>query len=167
MVDNDERARMHDWVLQKSSANRESNAGESSRQSAPPSPPDGGGGELTGCGSGRVCSGGPSPVSTAGVAPMSTNRHQYVETLKGLVDSLAGGRIAMPVITAMHDGLLHVTTDSINCPPLAEGLCSDTQNHKIEAIRIAKYWWCIVIATQPPQVALRWVGALSLGTDYD
>jgi len=96
-----------------------------------------------------------------------SNRHHYVSTLKGMVESLAGGRVAIPVITAMHSGPLHVTTDSINCPPLDEGLCNDIQNHKIEAIRIAKYWWCIVIATQPPHVALRWVGALSLGTDYD
>lgn len=95
------------------------------------------------------------------------NRHAYVERLKGLVASLAGGRVQMPVITAIQDNRLHVSADVINCPPLAENLCSDANNHGIEAVRLAKYWWCIVIATQPPETALRWVGALSMGTDYD
>jgi hypothetical protein len=139
MVDSDERARMHSWVLQKSRANRESNACEGSRCPAPPSPADGGGRVENSSCAGWVRSSG--SAAEPGVGSM-TYIEDLVQRLKHLCAECG---VPMPDIDTQATETI-VRLGVIKCPPLAATCPAD---HLVRSWEIARIWWGIAMSGRP------------------
>jgi len=158
MATDDDRARLHGWVLQKSGFNAEPSSGPSARKPENACSSDGGRGGQDSCGPGRIRGRGPA---TAGVQTMNSDRRAYMRTLRNLVESLALGRVPVPDIVET-DQALYISPGTIQCPPLPANLCDDINNHSIEAHRIAKVWYCKCVAEAYTGLALNMVGAINL-----
>lgn len=140
MATDDERTRVHRWVLQKSGANAESSSCEGRRCAAAPSPADGGRGEPAGSGAGWVRNSG-SATSAEGVGSLT-----YVEDLVQRLRHLcAECGVPMPDIDT-HATETVIKVGLIKCPPLPAKCPAD---HLVRSWEIARIWWGIAASGRP------------------